>query len=286
MDSPIFILSMERSGSTLLRYLLDAHQDVYSPDELHLGALCYQLALVMSADIRDAQELDPENFRVITIRDRDLRSLQLILSLTALRKIREVVEQLIAPLLESRDKRILCEKTPQNLGFADLLQAVFPDAKFVCLHRHCFDVCSSCLEAMRTGFGRGLAPYIKGSSGSVVEALAQAWIDKTYTLLSFEQRVGANCFRVRYEDLVGQPSVQLRSLFESLGLTYGDDIIERTFQMNHDQRPGRGDHKILRTTGIHVESVNRADRISTNALPGNIVEAANGLLRQLGYSAE
>jgi hypothetical protein len=34
---PIFILSCYRSGSTLLRYILDSHPDVYCPPELSLG---------------------------------------------------------------------------------------------------------------------------------------------------------------------------------------------------------------------------------------------------------
>ena len=45
---PVFVLCMGRSGSTLLRFLLDAHPDLACPPETSLPALCRQLAVVWS----------------------------------------------------------------------------------------------------------------------------------------------------------------------------------------------------------------------------------------------
>ena len=44
----VFVLCMGRSGSTLLRFLLDAHPDLACPPETSLPALCSQLAVVWS----------------------------------------------------------------------------------------------------------------------------------------------------------------------------------------------------------------------------------------------
>src|ERR1700761_9324678 len=45
---PVFVLCMGRSGSTLLRFLLDAHPELACPPETSLPALCGQLAVVWS----------------------------------------------------------------------------------------------------------------------------------------------------------------------------------------------------------------------------------------------
>jgi hypothetical protein len=45
---PVFVLCMGRSGSTLLRFVLDAHPDLACPPETSLPALCGQLAVVWS----------------------------------------------------------------------------------------------------------------------------------------------------------------------------------------------------------------------------------------------
>src|SRR3712207_1916359 len=36
---PVFVLSSARSGSTLLRMILNSHSEVYAPHELHLSLL-------------------------------------------------------------------------------------------------------------------------------------------------------------------------------------------------------------------------------------------------------
>jgi Sulfotransferase family len=41
---PVFVLCNGRSGSTLLRFLLDAHPDLACPPETNLPDLCAQLA--------------------------------------------------------------------------------------------------------------------------------------------------------------------------------------------------------------------------------------------------
>jgi hypothetical protein len=45
---PLFVLCMGRSGSTLLRFLLDAHPELACPPETSPPALCTQLAVVWS----------------------------------------------------------------------------------------------------------------------------------------------------------------------------------------------------------------------------------------------
>jgi len=45
---PVFVLCNGRSGSTLLRFMLDAHPDLACPPETNLPGLCVQLATVWS----------------------------------------------------------------------------------------------------------------------------------------------------------------------------------------------------------------------------------------------
>jgi hypothetical protein len=48
---PLFVLSCERSGSTLLRYLIDTHPELASPGELVLGQLVATLARSLDRSI-------------------------------------------------------------------------------------------------------------------------------------------------------------------------------------------------------------------------------------------
>src|SRR5580658_10020189 len=46
--NPVFVLCNGRSGSTLLRFILDAHPELACPPETNLPTLCVQLATVWS----------------------------------------------------------------------------------------------------------------------------------------------------------------------------------------------------------------------------------------------
>ena len=52
-DDPVFVLCAGRSGSTLLRFLLDAHPDLACPPETRLPWLARQLATAWTV-IEDA----------------------------------------------------------------------------------------------------------------------------------------------------------------------------------------------------------------------------------------
>src|SRR5262245_55263685 len=57
--SRIFILSTPRSGSTLLRYILDTHPDICCPGEISIGALCAHLSTAVhytTAQLRASNE--------------------------------------------------------------------------------------------------------------------------------------------------------------------------------------------------------------------------------------
>ena len=47
-SDPVFVLCCGRSGSTLLRFLLDAHPDLACPPETNVATLCAHLASVWS----------------------------------------------------------------------------------------------------------------------------------------------------------------------------------------------------------------------------------------------
>src|SRR5215469_1176571 len=46
--APVFVMCHGRSGSTLLRFLLDSHPELACPPETNLPTLCAQLATVWS----------------------------------------------------------------------------------------------------------------------------------------------------------------------------------------------------------------------------------------------
>lgn len=262
---PVFVLSHERSGSTLLRYIIDTHPQICSPAHLHLGQLCASLYTSILFSIGQTMEVTDE-----AMRER----------LVAV-ETRRVVDELMKRYVTAKGKQMWCEKTTDNLRYLNLLHDVFPDARYICLYRNCMDVVHSSIECSRFGFLPELAPYVQKRPENTVAAMVESWVEKTAMLLEFELAHASQCFRVKYEDLVAEPSQTLTPMFASIGLDWDEELLNDVFSTQHDQ--GSGDQKILFTKKVNTDSIGRGSTISRSYIPDDLLEKMNHLLARLEY---
>jgi protein-tyrosine sulfotransferase len=267
---PVFVLCMGRSGSTLLRLILDTHPDLACPPETNIPALCSQLAVVwsliegapLSMQRGDAPPEIPE---------------------AAITGIRDTMDRMTAPYLHRRGKRRYCDKSLGTARYATLLLRIYPAARFVCLYRYPMDVISSGLEACPWGLnGYGFDQYISGSPGNAVLALARYWHDGAHEIAAVEEDYPRSCHRVRYEDMVRDPERVAAGIFDFIGVAQAPGIAQAVFARDHE-RFGPADHKIWHTAKIRADSIGRSDSVPVGLIPPPILESINGLLGKLGY---
>jgi protein-tyrosine sulfotransferase len=269
-EDPAFVLCLGRSGSTLLRLILDSHPDLACPPETNIPALCSQLAVVwsliegapLSLQRGDAPPMIPD---------------------AAIAGIRKMMDLMTTPYLKRRRKKRYCDKSLGTAAYAKLLLRIYPDARFVCLFRHPMDMISSGLEACPWGLnGYGFDRYIADSPGNAVMALARYWLDGATAIAAFEENNPESCHRVRYEDLVTDPERIAAGIFDFLGVGQMPRIEEAVFSGEHE-RFGPADHKIWYTEAISQGSVGRADSLPVGLIPPPVLESMNMLLDKLGY---
>jgi protein-tyrosine sulfotransferase len=262
---PLFILSAPRSGSTLLRYILDTHSQIASPGEIGLGSLCARLGSTVDLTVGEATAPAGGATR------RDLVNAE----------VRTIVERLMGSYLAQKGKRIWCEKSIDNLRHLETLDATFPAARYVCLYRDSLDFIQSCLDYSRVGFMLELHDYVARQPGNLVAAMTSAWIDATTRLLDWERRHPRRCFRIRYEDLVTAPDGSLRRLFAFAGVAWEEELLGAVFTARHDR--GGGDMKILLADRIDAASVGQGARVNIDMIPAAARAEADRLSRRLSY---
>jgi sulfotransferase family protein len=269
---PVFVLCMGRSGSTLLRFLLDAHPELACPPETSLPALCGQLAVVwsliegapLSANRGDAPPRVPE---------------------AAVAGIRRMLDEMTGSYLVRRGRKRFCDKSLGSARFAELLVQIFPAARFVCLYRHPMDVIRSGLDACPWGLnGYGFDPYIGSSPGNAVLALARYWLDNAAAIAEVEDKHPQRCHRVRYEDLVDDPEKVAQEIYGFVGVAPAPGVARACFSADRE-RFGPGDHKIWATSGIGTGSVGGGESVPAGLIPEPVVSGINELLGKLGYRA-
>ncbi len=112
VQAPVFILSSVRSGSTLVRVMLDSHSRIYSPHELHLRNIRVGLTNKYVEGAMSELGLDARELKYL-LWDRVLH--------------RE---------LTRRGKQVLVNKTPSDSFMWRAILDCWPDAKFIFLLRH------------------------------------------------------------------------------------------------------------------------------------------------------
>jgi hypothetical protein len=270
-ESPVFILTASRSGSTLLRFILDSHPDLACPPETSIASVCAGLArtwdILESAGsgtgrpVHDPAPLPPH----------------------AALAVREAIDGVYGHYLRRRGKRRWCDKSLDSFQFADLITQVYPQAKFICLYRHCMDVIASGVEACPWGLHRfGFDPFVAQFPGNSVAAIGSYWLNVSGTILAFEEKQPDACHRVRYEDMVTAPEESAAGIFSFLGVGQVPGITEACFQTPHEGE-GPGDEKIWFTAGVAPDSTGRGVSVPVAALAPQTIDAINETLGRLDY---
>jgi LPS sulfotransferase NodH len=109
---PAFIMCTLRSGSTLLRVLLDSHSQLHAPHEIHLRYVSVKLAATWSKRSMKEMGLDAEALRYL------------------------LWDRILHRELAKSGKAFIVDKTPNNVFVADRIAECWPDARFIHLLRH------------------------------------------------------------------------------------------------------------------------------------------------------
>lgn len=266
-DGPVFVLCCARSGSTLVRYILDSHPIFCCPPELHLVWLAKNLSWIYGMTLSSGHRKPVERMEPIVVR-----------------RTRANIEEIMREYVERRQKVVWCEKSVFTVDNVGLIGEIFPDARYICLYRHCLDQVQSSLETLEnfpTGREYGLDRFLERAPENPVDGLVAHWQAKTAAILKFEKENRKQCIRLRYEDIAVDSKVQLSRLFDFLDAHWDEGMLDTIF--TSARRGGAGDHKIMKTNKILTSSVGRGNNLDVQSIPPDRIESANRLLRELDY---
>src|SRR5499427_6073539 len=281
----VFVVSPARSGSTLLRYVLDAHPDIVSPPELNLSALLHHAADTWhrAHEGRDTTDPGAEAPAPAEPEAEPRASTGAPLSPDALRWATRIVNEIMADLARSAGASVFVDKSLVTVDQLPIVASCYPKAYYVFLYRYPLDMIASGIEASRWGFNAfGFGPYIGAVPGNFVGGLANYWIDKVSRMLEFERNCSVAHARIYYELLCDDPVTTVSDLLEFLGLPPAGGIIERAFESDHAVGPG--DYKIDFTKSVKTDSVGRGSTLPWLLRPEQ-VKRIDELLAELDYPA-
>jgi len=270
-DAPVIVLGVRRSGTTLLRVMLDRHPLLAVPDESYFVP---QLARRHRAPV-DATSFVDDLARLPTLVEWGLSPEAVAERLRPGLSTGEAIAAVFAAYAAARDKPRWGDKTPLYMQHLPLLERLFPDAVYVHLIRDGRDAALSFLAVppgiMTEGWG-----HPRDAAG-----FACQWATELRAARALGERVGPRRYlEVRYEGLVAEPPAELRRICAFASLEYDAGMLgyvgnTESALKEHQQRlnePPRVGVRDFRT------EMSAADRAAFEAVAGD-------LLADLGYEA-
>jgi len=174
ISTPFFIIGSDRSGTTMLRLMLNEHPELHIPRETWF-IIDLMDALPINIPLNNNQKKIA--FKIITQHERwpDLeipnQQLKNIIDELEEPRLRTILEKIYQILAEREGKKRWGDKTPEYIKEINRLHILFPDAKFVHVIRDGRDVCISLLSKRWRGtMVPNIARYWSEYVGSGVKA--------------------------------------------------------------------------------------------------------------------
>lgn len=198
---PIFIICPVRSGSTLLRLLLNAHSQLHSPHELHFRRL----------EVHFSTSLAEQSMEALNLGSGDLEHL--------------LWDRVMHRELVKAGKSFIVEKTPSNAFAYQRIAACWPDARFLFLLRHPVSIAKSWYEA---------SPEKRDPEEAMLDSLR-------YMRAVERARTGLAGHTVRYEELTEDPESVLRGICSFLEVEFEPGMLEYGSKPVGELHKGLGD---------------------------------------------
>ena len=196
--SPIFILGMPRSGSTLVEQIIASHSRVEGTSELpYIGRLTKSLNRNRADGMRYPEvlnELEPRHFS---------RLGQNYLAMARMHRVEGTPH--------------FIDKMPNNFPLVGFIHAILPNAKIIDARRHPLDACTGNLRQL----------YARGQAFSYDQTdIGEYYLQYQRMMDHWDQVLPGKVLHVQYEDVVADLPRQVERILKHLGLPWEDACLD------------------------------------------------------------
>ena len=269
MTGPLILLGVSRSGTTLLRVILDRSPGVAIPDESFFVPLLAR---------RHGRAIDAERFlddvsRIPTIRDWGVPVADVAGRIRSGMLTGEAIAAIYEAYADAAGKPRWGDKTPMYMRHLALLDELFPGAQYVHLIRDGRDAALSFLQMPEGSFTRTWA------HPRTPAQFACLWRKEVNDARVLGRLVGAARYHeVRYEELVADPASAVRGICVFAAIPFEPAMLDYTRAVDVSGKPHQQRLLTPPTSGVRnwQEDMSAEDAAAFESVAGD-------LLSELGY---
>lgn len=257
---PIFIGGAGRSGTTLLRVILDSHSQIACGPEL-------KVSTTIAATWYNFQTKFKQVLNEYYLDENDINKI-----------FADMIKSLLEKYRQKENKPRIAEKSPNNVMIFSHLHNIFPESPLIHVVRDGRDVITSLLTMDWIDPNGNPVAYTKD-----IKLAAQYWHDTVRTGINFKNYSESNSnsyHQLKYEDLVKAPEETLRTLFNFLDESFEDQVLsfhEKNRNLANESSASQVNKK------LYSSSMGRWKRDLSKEQIGIIKPIISDLLIELGY---
>jgi tetratricopeptide (TPR) repeat protein len=232
--TPLFVVGLPRTGTTLTERIIASHSKVRSVDETPF----LQMTIRHESGVASTEKMTPDMLRA------------------AARKNIEDVANGYVDALRYRlgDEPLFVDKLPFNVLYLGFVAKAWPDTPIIMLRRNPMDSCFSMYKQVFTW-------AYKYSYN--LDDLARYYVAHERLCNHWRTLLGDQLVEVRYEELVSDQENQTRRLLDRLGLEFEDACLH--FDRNKQATTTASSVQVRQ--GVHTGSINKWKRFSKHLEP-------------------
>ena len=219
--TPFFIIGNPRSGTTLLRLMLNQHDEIVVPPECGFSVwLSDQFAdkNFFSDGIKfdfAAQVVKSRKFETWGVDERELKD---FLQHQECNSYKDAVLAiyLFYALKRGRSPSLIGDKNNYYINHLEKIDVLFGSPKYVFIVRDGRDVACSYLALQAVGITSQYSPRLPGE----INEIAKEWIANNAKIISYLEEYAERSLLIKYEDLIGFPGRELERVCEFFQIEY------------------------------------------------------------------
>lgn len=222
--SPIFLVGIYRSGTTLVRYVIDSHSQICCPPETDFIVPLSKLT----------EDVYLSGFKGMGFDEAHV-----------IGRVRDFLIYFYENYARTHQKKRWADKSPSYVDCLDFIAEAFPEAQFIMIYRHPLDQVHSFTRG-GTFIHEAIENYLEGDQDIRVGA-THYWVEKADQMLLFEKQFPDRCFHLHYEKLCEFPDDVIKSLFEFLNEPFESQVLEF---YNHPHDTGKEGGRAISSKGF------------------------------------
>jgi tetratricopeptide (TPR) repeat protein len=232
--TPIFVVGLPRTGTTLTERILSSHSQVESVGE----TLFLQMVLRRHSGVQSIESMNPAMFEAVAKKDIGLIANGYL----------DMVNYRLG------DEPMFIDKLPFNFLYLGFIAKAWPDARIIHLERNPMDACFSMYKQVFT--------WAYKFSYSL-EGLGRYYVAYDRMLTHWRKLLKDRMIEVKYESLVADHEGQTRILLDKLGL----DFEQACLDFDQNKTPSATASSVQVREKAHTRSINKWKRFERQLQP-------------------